>query len=75
MFANLQKLCLKDIYRSTKEKKTDNTLTRLVLLHWRELKVTHSAQKPTAIYCLVLFSIGDYKLWSLIIRQPLKISF
>ncbi len=32
-------------------------------------------QKPTAIYCLVLFSIGDHKLWSLIIGELLKISF
>ncbi len=37
---------------------------------------THITQKSIAIYCLVLFSIGDYKLWSLIIiREPLKISF
>ncbi len=39
----------------------------------RHLRV--GTQKLTAIYCLVLFSIGDYKLWSLIIREPLKISF
>ncbi len=32
-------------------------------------------QKPTAIYCRVLFSIGDYKLSSLLIRESLKISF
>ncbi len=34
-----------------------------------------NTHKPIVIYCLERFSIVDYKLWSLIIRDPLKISF